>query len=404
MRGNFRSIINKSTIRLNSTKVEIESSISTTNELNSNLNSNSVLNSKFKQLNAHNIPFDGPLDQLSEMTENEFNEIINSSSKPTLNREEILNLKFNKLLNLYGNKDKLKKQFSSSSLLLSKFPNLIPSDSSLPYTENELIIRQRHHYETMSNLGSNIKKIFKPHELILKSNKINNISIKKLMSSGAHLGRSTSLFNQNFQPFIYGNYKGLNIIDLDKTSIYLKNACKIIQGIVENGGIVLFLGVKIGQLKSIKEASKKCNGYYVSRKWIPGIITNSLENSKPRHEIDMEDFKTNRELNNDESNKIIKPDLIIILNPELSNVAIKEANQARIPTIGIIDSNVNPNLVVYPIPANSNSTRTTDLIVGVLGKAGEIGLKRRLQKVKEYKKNLGMESNECFTEIEKFEE
>jgi small subunit ribosomal protein S2 len=413
VRGQLR-LLQKSAVRFNSTTVTktVESVTSNENIIDNNNNNNnsnnnnmknevSVSESNFKLLNAHNLPYDGPLDQLSEMSEQELDKILSNIPEPTLNREEILNSRFEKLLNLYGNRDKLKKQFSSSSSLLSKFPNLIPSDKTSPYSQVELTIRQKHHAQIMGNLGSKIINVYKPHTLISNPPNINQVTVEKLLSSGAHLGRSTQLFNKNFQPFIYGKYKDLHIIDLDKTITYLKSASKVVQQVVENGGLVLFLGLKIGQLRSIKEASKRCNGYYVARKWIPGAITNSLENPKPRHEVDMQDFKTYRELSSDEANQVIKPDLIVILNPENASVAIKEANQARIPTIGIIDSNVDPNLVTYPIPANSSSNRTTNLICGVLGKAGETGLNKRLQKVSEYKKTLGMEQNEAFTEIER---
>ncbi|GAV28362.1 hypothetical protein PMKS-001833 [Pichia membranifaciens] len=409
-RGNLR-LLQKSALRLNSTKVESTTAavqpeeVPVTSETKAaGTAANNTESPHFKLLNAHNIPYDGPIEQLAEMSEAQLNEIVNSAPSPTLGRENILNSRFEKLLSLYGNRDKLKKQFSSSSSLLARFPNLVPSDSTSPYTPAELTIRQKHHASMMGGLGSKIVKVYQPHTLITNPPKINQVTVEKLMASGAHLGRSTQLFNQNFQPFVYGKYKGLHIIDLEKTTSYLKNACKVVQGVVENGGIVLFLGLQVGQLRAIKEAAKRCNGYYVARKWIPGAITNSLENPKPRHEVDMQDFKTNRELNTDESNQVIKPDLIVILNPESASVAIKEANQARIPTIGIVDSNVDPSLVVYPIPANSSSGRTTNLICGVLGKAGETGLQRRLQKVAEYKKTLGMEPNENFGLIDKIDD
>lgn len=360
--------------------------------------STGIATSRAPTLDAYNQPLDGPLEQIAQMSERQFNEILNSVPDPTLNRDEIVSERFQKLLNLYGNKDKLKRQFTSTSSLLSRFPNLLPSDSLSPYTKAELTIRQRHHQQIMGDLGSKIVNVYQPHKLITNPPSINQLTAEKLMASGAHLGRSTELFNQNFQPFVYGKYKGLHIIDLDKTISYLKSACKVIQQVAENGGIILFLGLKVGQLRSIKEAAKNCNGYYVARKWIPGTITNALENPKPRHEVDMQDLETHRELSSDESNQTIKPDLIVILNPELAAVAIKEASQARIPTIGITDTNVDPNLVTYPIPANSSSNRTTNLITGVLGKSAQLGLNRRLQKVSEYKATLGMEPNEVFSE------
>lgn len=396
--------LQRGAVRFNSTATKVETPVAeiiveeSTSEIVEQEESNQLTLESF---NTNNNSYDGPLEQLSHMTEQELNAIYENTPSPTLNREEILNNKFQSLLSLYGNKDQLKKQFTSSSSLLAQFPNLIPSERTSPYTKAELSIRQRHHAQVMGNLGSNIKNVYKPHQMISNPPKINQITTEKLMAAGAHLGRSTELFNQNFQPFVYGKYKGLHIIDLEKTNAYLKTASKVVQQVAENGGLILFLGLKVGQLRSIKEAANRCNGYYVARKWIPGAITNSLENPKPRHEVDMQDLPTDRELNTDESNQVVKPDLIVILNPENANVAIKEANQARIPTIGIIDSNVDPSLVTYPIPANSNSVRTTNLITGVLGRAGETGLARRVKKVTDYKKSLGMEVHEPFTQVER---
>lgn len=395
--------LQRSAVRFNSTATKVETPVAevTLEESTTEVVGQEEFQLPLKALNAHNQPYDGALEQLAEMSEQDLNKIYESSPSPTMDREEILTSRFEKLLSLYGNKDQLKKQFTSSSSLLSQFPNLIPSDKSSPYTQAELTIRQRHHAQVMGKLGSNIKNVYQPHKLISNPPKVNQITPEKLMAAGAHLGRSTELFHHSFQPFVYGKYKGLHIIDLEKTSAYLKTASKVVQQVAENGGLVLFLGLKVGQLRSIKEAAERCNGYYVARKWIPGAITNSLENPKPRHEVDLQDLPTGRELNTDESNQVVKPDLIVILNPENANVAIKEANQARIPTIGIVDSNVDPNLVTYPIPANSNSVRTTNLITGVLGRAGEAGLQKRLAKVSGYKKSLGMEADEPFTLIEK---
>lgn len=336
------------------------------------------------------------IEELAGMTNAELDTLLEQVPAASPAQEEQTVDKFQSLLATYGGRDKLRKQFASDSSLLSKYPNLIPTGSDEAYSEAELAIRQRHHFETMGSLGSDLVGVYKPHKLITNPPKAKDVTVKKLMAAGAHLGRSTKLYNHNAQPFIYGEYNGIHIIDAEKTVEYLREASQVVQGVVENGGLVLFLGLQVGQLKPIKKAAERCNGYYVARKWVPGSITNSLQNPKPRLEVDMGNLPTNRELTVDEANKIIKPDLVVVLNPEISRVAIKEANQARIPTIGIVDTNVDPNLVTYPIPANSSSGRTVSLITGVLGKAGEVGLQRRLQKVKEYKTRLGMEAHEPF--------
>ncbi|VEU22669.1 DEKNAAC103625 [Brettanomyces naardenensis] len=337
------------------------------------------------------------LQGISDLTVGEFETLINSAPKPTLNRDEIVLKKFQQLLKTYMNRDKLKREFMSSSSLLSRFPNLVPTNKNEPYSEAELAIRQRHHAQVMGRLGSQIKDVYKPHELITRPPRPNQITIEKLMACGAHLGHSTSLWNNATQPFIYGEYKGIHVIDMDKTVGYLKRAAKVVEGVSENGGLVLFLGLREGQLRAVKEAARRCNGYYVTHKWVPGTITNSLENPKPRQEVDMGDVATKRELSQDETREVIKPDLIVMLNPLESKVAVKEANQARIPTIGIVDTNCDPGMVTYAIPANDDSIRATNLICGVLGKAGELGYRRRLEKVHQYKEKLGVSEEEPLT-------
>ncbi|GME77635.1 unnamed protein product [[Candida] boidinii] len=114
-----------------------------------------------------------------------------------------------------------------------------------------------------------------------------------------------------------------------------------------------------------------------------------------RHEVDFGDVPTARELTPDENIQLVKPDLLVVLNPLEGKVAIKEANQAKIPTIGIIDTNVDPDCVTYPIPANDDSNRSTNLICGVLARAGEAGYNRRLFKYQQYKKRTDNSEQEA---------
>ncbi|QPG73796.1 hypothetical protein FOA43_001110 [Brettanomyces nanus] len=337
---------------------------------------------------------DDILQHISELTVGQFETLINSAPKPSLNRDEVVLKKFQQLLKTYINRDELKREFRSSSSLLSQFPNLVPTSKSESYSDAELAIRQRHHAQVMGKLGSVVRDVYRPHQLINRPPRPNQITVSKLLACGAHLGHSTALWNNATQPFIYGEYKGIHVIDMDKTVSFLKRASKIVEGVTESGGLVLFLGLREGQMRAVKEAARRCNGYYVTHKWVPGTITNSLENPKPRQEVDMGDIPTKRELNQDETRKVIKPDLIVMLSPLESKVAVKEANQARIPTIGIVDTNCDPQLVTYPIPANDDSIRATNLICGVLGKAGEAGYRRRLQAVRQYKEKLSVPEDE----------
>ena len=93
------------------------------------------------------------------------------------------------------------------------------------------------------------------------------------MEAGVHLGQSVSLWRSSTQPYIYGEYNGIHIIDLNKTLALLRRAANVIEGIVERGGIVLFLGTRDGQKRALEEAAKRVHGYYVSSRWIPGTLT-----------------------------------------------------------------------------------------------------------------------------------
>ncbi|EDO19519.1 hypothetical protein Kpol_1018p50 [Vanderwaltozyma polyspora DSM 70294] len=265
-----------------------------------------------------------------------------------------------------------------------EFPFLEPSASVKPYTEQELFLRQLNHSSHVAKLGANISNVYFPSNDIHKPVSPQELSIAKLMAAGVHLGQSTALWRASTQPYIYGEYKGIHIIDLNKTLSHLKRAAKVVEGIAERGGIILFLGTRQGQKRGLEEAAKRTHGYYVSSRWIPGTLTNPTEISNvwERHEVDFFDTPTGRELTQNEQISIVKPDLLVVLNPTENRNALNEAMQARVPTIGIIDTDSEPSFVTYPIPGNDDSLRSVNLILGVLAKAGERGLENRLLKAK----------------------
>ncbi|CCK68971.1 mitochondrial 37S ribosomal protein uS2m KNAG_0B05380 [Huiozyma naganishii CBS 8797] len=265
---------------------------------------------------------------------------------------------------------------------LNKYPFLEPSANDDPYTPQELFLRQTNHAKNSARLGADIKDVYFPYKDVSSPLSIEKITLERLMSAGVHLGQSTSLWRSSTQPYIYGTYKGIHIIDLNQTLSHLKRAANVIEGVVENGGIVLFLGTRDGQKRALEEAAKKTNGYFVSSRWIPGTLTNPTEISGlwDKMEVDMLDKPTGRQLTVDEKMCIVKPDLLVVLNPTDNRNALYEAMKTRIPTIGIIDTDSEPSMVTYPIPGNDDSSRSVNLLLGVLARAGQRGLKNRLEK------------------------
>lgn len=291
-------------------------------------------------------------------------------------KEFTIDLKQHKVRNTAGN---------SSVSSLNKYPRLEQSAPEDAYTEQELFLRRQFSNNLYSKLGCDVKDVYIPHKEIFYPLKSKNLSISKLLAAGCHLGHSKSLYRSSNQQYIYGEYKGIHIIDLEQTLTHLKKAAKVIEGVAAKGGIILYVGTREGQARSLEVAAKRSNGYFVTNKWVAGTLTNSTEISTwERQEVDLSDKPTNRELTPSEMKHIIKPDLIVILNPTENRVLLAEAMQTRVPTIGIIDTDSESSLVSYPIPANDDSIRSTTLIAGVLSKAAEVGYKTRLAQFARY--------------------
>lgn len=292
--------------------------------------------------------------------------------------------KSNKVLDLPEdtNKFDFESKPVSYSLNAREFPYVSRTSQNEPYTEQELFVRQMRHAGHSAKLGGNVEDVYYPHTDIFNPPTLQQVSIEKLMAAGVHLGQSTALWRASTQPYIYGEYKGIHIIDLNQTLSHLKRAAKVVEGVAENGGIILFLGTRDGQKRALIKAAERVRGYYVASKWVPGTLTNPTEISSgwERQEVDNLGNPTGRELNLNESMSIIKPDLLVILNPTENRNALREAMKARVPTIGIIDTDSEPSLVTYPIPGNDDSLRSVNLLLSVLAKAGERGVQTRLGK------------------------
>lgn len=279
---------------------------------------------------------------------------------------------------------------AKNSSSTNAFPNVQKSEYDEPYTRQELYLRRLFHAKNLRNTGSTVSNVYRPHNDIFNPPSIREVSTATLLAAGAHLGHSTSLLRQNNQPFVYGVRDGIHIIDLDKTLVFLRRAASVAKGIAERGGLVLFVGTMKGQEHSLQVAAARSNSYYVHTRWVPGTLTNSTQISEAwqRHEVDMADKPTDRKLSPNLNKTIIKPDLVVILNPVENRNLINECIASRIPTIGIIDTNSEPSLVSYPIPANDDSLRSTDLILGVLSKAVQEGRQERLNNYDTHQKTM----------------
>ena len=212
---------------------------------------------------------------------------------------------------------------------------------------------------------------------------MNHIEIDDLLKAGTHFGHPTSRWNPNFKPFLATKKNGIHIIDLKETSKALNRAGKEVTRIVREGGHILFVGTKKQAKDVVQQASDRCGMYYIVERWLGGTLTNyaTIKRSIKRLSLlEKESSPIYENLTKKELGMLARerikladlhrgikdmkhlPSALFIIDGNHEHTAIREAKRLGIPTFGIIDSNTNPNVVDFAIPANDDSIRTIRLI------------------------------------------
>ena len=220
---------------------------------------------------------------------------------------------------------------------------------------------------------------------------MSNVSMKALLDAGVHFGHQTKRWDPRMAPYIYTARNGIYILDLEQTANSIKECSKLIKEEVAKGGTVLFVGTKKQIQEAIKENAVRAGMFYINSRWLGGTLTN-LKTIKQRinrlnkleaMEADgtfevlpkKEVSKLRKEMNELETNlggiKTMEklPSLIFLADSKKEYICTREARKLNIPTIGLIDSNCNPNDVDYVIPGNDDSTKAVTLVVEALADA-----------------------------------
>ena len=216
---------------------------------------------------------------------------------------------------------------------------------------------------------------------------MSKIKFEDLLGTGAHFGHVTRKWNPNYKPFVLMEKNGIHIINLDETIRCLDRATSFLQSRSKKGGEFLFVGTKKQARDIVQQEADRCSMFYVVERWLGGTLTNisTIKKSIKRlHLLEKEgspiyENQTKKEVQmlNRERIKLsdqhrgIKdmrrlPDAVIIVDTKLESTAVAEAGRLGIPIIAIVDSNTDPTLVDYPIPANDDSIRTIQLIISTL--------------------------------------
>jgi len=216
------------------------------------------------------------------------------------------------------------------------------------------------------------------------------IKFEDLLGSGAHFGHVTRKWNPNFSPYIISEKNGVHIIDLESTIKAVNEASAYVKKIVSKDGEILFVGTKKQAQDIVQQEADRCSMFYIVERWLGGTLTNfsTIKKSIKRLKLlekegsNLYENMTKKEtqmLNREkvklaDQHRGIKdmrrlPDLVVVVDAQYEDTAIKEARRLDIPTIAIVDSNTDPNKVTYAIPANDDSMRTINIIISALADA-----------------------------------
>lgn len=215
-------------------------------------------------------------------------------------------------------------------------------------------------------------------------------TLREMLEAGVHFGHKTSRWHPKMAKFIYGAKSGVHIIDLEKSQEALKVALDFLAQSAKEGKTILFVGTKKQAQEIVKSGAIDCGMPYVVSRWLGGMLTNfntvqrsfkKLERSKII--VASAEFESMKKRDKVKLQKEIEkgerlvggliglnktPDVIILIGVHDEKIAINEALKAGITTIGLVDTNADPGLVNYPIPANDDATKSITLYANLFSK------------------------------------
>ena len=213
----------------------------------------------------------------------------------------------------------------------------------------------------------------------------------EMLKSGVHFGHQTQKRHPKMKPYIFSQRNHVSIIDLESTRAKLQEALDFARQISSNGGVILFVGTKKQARTAVKKAAESCNSPYINVRWIGGMFTNydnisrmftklkSLESGQTSGEwkkyTKKEQVSLSKEMKKldefvggvKDMNKL--PKAIFVVDIKKEETAVAEANKRGIPIIAMTDTNVNPETVQYPVPANDDAIKSIEMISSLMAEA-----------------------------------
>jgi small subunit ribosomal protein S2 len=217
------------------------------------------------------------------------------------------------------------------------------------------------------------------------------VTMRQMLEAGVHFGHQTRRWNPKMKRFIFGERHDIYIIDLEQTLDRIEVAYAFVRDLAAKGGEVLFIGTKKQAQDPIASYADKCGMPYINERWLGGMLTNfetihkrvqkmlELERSKASGEFDLmpkkEALLKDRELTKLQKNlsgirnMTRRPQAVFVLDTKKEHIGVTEANKLGIPVVAVVDTNVDPDLVQFPIPGNDDAIRANELMCKVVAEA-----------------------------------
>jgi small subunit ribosomal protein S2 len=217
------------------------------------------------------------------------------------------------------------------------------------------------------------------------------LAMKDLLEAGVHFGHQTKRWNPKMKPYIFGQRNGIYIIDLGKTAKLFRHAEQFVTALAAEGRTMLFVGTKRQAQDMITEEAQRCGMFFVNQRWLGGLLTNfaTIQRSIGRLH-NLEDMSTDgrydtiskKEISRieKEKRKLKKnldgirqmaqlPDAVFVVDTRKEKIAVDEARKLKIPVIGIVDTNCDPEEVDFAIPGNDDALRSIRLFTSLIADA-----------------------------------
>ena len=217
------------------------------------------------------------------------------------------------------------------------------------------------------------------------------ITMKELLEAGVHFGHQTKRWNPKMKEYIFGQRNGIYVIDLGKTAKLFRKAEEFVSTLASNGRTILFVGTKRQAQDLIQEEARRCGMYFVNQRWLGGLLTNFMTiqrsigrlreleamaedgryetlSKKEIARIEKEKKKLHKNLDGIRHMSRL-PDAVFVVDTRKEKIAVDEARKLKIPIIGIVDTNCDPDDVDYIIPGNDDALRSIRLFVSRIADA-----------------------------------